>query len=762
MSDTVSTTFASFYFDCDSTLSAIEGVDELLSGMAPEARAEVPHHIAAAHKKGHHTFESIHVRKDGCRFPARINLTAVKDKAGKVLYRAASVFDISDERRVDEALRQSEARYRHMFESASVAMIEGDATRLKAELGRLRESGVADFSDYLSRHPEFVIQSIGMITLRNVNQKAIELFAAADAGEMKQSFSRLFLPETYERFRDMLIAFAEDRDHFETEAVVSTLGGERRHIYLLATFPREGAPFDNPLVSIFDITERKQAEEDLLKTQFAIDRAADALLWIQPDGRIVEVNDAACRLLGYARGELLAMCVDQIDPAESDWRSMWSELKSKGSITVEAKHVTKEGRLIPVEVVSNYLDYRGKEFACAFVRDITERKELEAQLLQSQKLETIGTMAGGIAHDFNNILGPILGYTDMLLADQPEDSQIKADLEHIMRAANRAKDLVQQILLFSRSGEQDRKPVLIHLIVKEALKLLKATLPKTIEIRQKIDPDCGAVLADPTQIHQVLLNLCTNAQHAMGEAGGVLTVLLNSVEVDEDFARTQADLKPGHYVDLTVSDTGYGIDPATLARIFEPFFTTKQVGKGTGLGLSVVHGIVVRHGGAITVDSTPSRGTSFHVYLPRAVVEEIPTSVEELPRAANDEAVLYVEDQDEVATVGRAMMERLGYRVTVALTGMDALELFRADPDRFDVVVTDQTMLGMTGAELARELLRIRPDLPIVLMTGYSESITSEKARRMGIRGYLRKPIVTSELAVALRQSIDKEPAAHE
>jgi len=221
-------------------------------------------------------------------------------------------------------------------------------------------------------------------------------------------------------------------------------------------------------------------------------------------------------------------------------------------------------------------------------------------------------------------------------------------------------------------------------------------------------------------------------------------------------------MKPGHFVELTVSDTGHGIDPSSLTRIFEPFFTTKHVGEGTGLGLSVAHGIAVRHGGAITVDSTQSRGTSFHVYLPMSVVEEVPAEVEKLPLAASEESVLYVEDQDDVATVGRTMMERLGYHVTVALTGMDALEMFRADPGRFDVVVTDQTMPGMTGSDLARELLQIRPDLPIVLMTGYSESVTSETASRMGIRGFLRKPIVTSELAVALRDSIDKEPTPHE
>jgi PAS domain S-box-containing protein len=730
----------------------------ILEVFAPEVRSVVPDHIAAAHEKGFHTFESIHVRKDGSCFPVRINLTAVKDKVGNILYRAASVFDITGERRSDEALRESESRYRHMFESASVAMIEGDVSKLKKKFDELREGGVSDLREYLIENPEFIIKTIGEVSLTDINQKAIELFEAHDADELRRALPSVFLPETYERYREMLVAFAEDRDHFETETVVTTLNGNRRHIFLLATFPREGAPFDNPLVSIFDVTARKETEEALLKTQFAIDRAADALLWIQPDGRIVEVNDAACRLLGYPRGELLSMCIDQIDPMERDWDSAWSELASKGSITMESNHVTKEGRLIPVEVVSNYLDYRGKEYICAFVRDITERKELESQLLQSQKLETIGTLAGGIAHDFNNILGPILGYTDMLLADQPEGSPMTADLEHIMRAANRAKDLVRQILLFSRGGVHDRKPVLIQLIVNEALKLLEATLPPTIEIRRQIDPDCGAVLADPSQVHQVLLNLCTNAQHAMRDKVGKLTVSLSEFEADGDFVRTLAGMKPGRYVKMTVSDTGHGIDAASIERIFEPFFSTKHVGEGTGLGLSVAHGIVVRHGGAITVDSTLGRGTTFHVYLPRAEREESPVDVDVLQRASCEESVLYVEDRDEVASVGRTMMERLGYNVTVALTGMDALELFRANPDRFDVVVTDQTMPGMTGAELASELLEIRPELPIVLMTGYSEAITADSARRMGIRGFLRKPIVTRELAVTLRQAIDPLP----
>jgi PAS domain S-box-containing protein len=859
----------------------------IVSVFAPEARAEVPQQIALAHEKGHHSFESIHIRKNGSRFPVEINLTAVKNKDGEVLYRAANVFDISerkraeselknsyeryqtlfdtsregiafvdlhgriemanqafldmlgytldevrkltykditpekwaaleanivdnkvmkegysgeyekeyihkdgsvfpvqlrvwlirDERReplrmlgmvrnitrqknAEKALRDSERRYRNMFESASVAMIEGEVTKLRSEIQRLREEGVADFRKHFVEHPQFVVNAVGLIKLKNLNDKSVELFEAVDKSDLKRSLARVFLPETYERFREMLIAFAEGRGRFESEGMVRTLAGNCRHIYLYATFPTEGSQFDSPLISIVDISDRKLAEEALLKTQFAIDHAADALFWVQPDGRIAEVNIAACRYLGYTREELLALRFENIDPQESDWDSSWGELKAKGSITVESTHFGKNGRMIPVEVVANYLDYHGREFICAFVRDITERRTLEAQLRQAQKLETIGTLAGGIAHDFNNILGPILGYTDMLLAEQKQDSKVREDLGHILKAAYRAKELVQQILLFSRQGERDRTPIQIHLIVREALKLIEATMPSTVEIQQEIDPDCAAVMADPTQIHQVFLNLCTNAQHAMRDTGGVLSVSLKELDADESFVRAYPELEEGRYLRLTVSDTGHGMDKSGLERIFEPFYTTKQIGEGTGLGLSVAHGIVVGHGGTVTVDSEPDKGSSFHVYLPCVVADARPVTSTPIPHAAAHESVLYVEDQEDVAAIGRAMLERLGYNVTVALNGADALKVFRADLDRFDLVVTDQTMPGMTGSDLARALLRIRPDLPIVLMTGSSETVTPESAREAGVRRFVRKPIVTRELAIALREALEAEPAA--
>ncbi len=370
-------------------------------------------------------------------------------------------------------------------------------------------------------------------------------------------------------------------------------------------------------------------------------------------------------------------------------------------------------------------------------------------------MEAIGTLAGGIAHDFNNILTPILGYTDMIIDDVPEDSRIRADMEKVIKAANRAKDLVQQILTFSRQVEQERKPVKIHLVVKEALKLLRATLPTTIEIRQNIDTGCGAVLADPTQIHQVLINLCTNAYHAMRESGGVIEVSLGMVEISTELAMNYPNLHEGTYVRLTVSDTGHGMDRGTIERVFEPFFTTKGVGAGTGLGLSVVHGIVVSHGGEITIESELGKGTRFHVHLPRAdsVVEREAPRDDPIPEGK--ERILFVDDEEEIARMGKRMLERLGYDVTMRTSSVEALEAFRSQPDGFDLVITDQTMPDMTGVEFVGELLRIRPDLPIILMTGFSEMVTPETAKKIGVREFIMKPIMILDLGKAIRRVLN-------
>ena len=380
-----------------------------------------------------------------------------------------------------------------------------------------------------------------------------------------------------------------------------------------------------------------------------------------------------------------------------------------------------------------------------------EVKQRTAELQQAQKLEAIGTLAGGIAHDFNNILSAILGYTEMAKGDLPADSQAVRDLEKVVKAGNRAADLVKQLLTFSRQGEQELRPVQIHYIIKEALKLLHASIPSTIEIRQDIDSSCAPILADPTQIHQILLNLCTNAKHAMLEKGGILSVSLSQIEVPE----AGLGIKGGTYLTLRVSDTGYGMDRDTMAKIFDPFFTTKARGEGTGLGLAVVHGIVTKLGGQITVASEPDKGTVFQLYFPVVNIEEPVNQEDSAQVRGGKERILVVDDEAELAEMVQRMLADIGYDAIAFTDSVEALHEFIGNADGYDLVITDMTMPLITGAELARRILAVKPGLPIILCTGFSEIMDEKKAKEMGIREYIMKPVIKSELTKIVRTVLD-------
>ena len=380
------------------------------------------------------------------------------------------------------------------------------------------------------------------------------------------------------------------------------------------------------------------------------------------------------------------------------------------------------------------------------------RQRLDEQVRQGQKIQAIGTLAGGIAHDFNNMLTAILGYTELASDDVPRDSITWRNLQRVLTAGTRARELVQQILAFSRQSTTQFQPVEISLLVREMLSLLRASLPSTIEIRQHLETNVGTVLAAPTQIHQVLLNLCTNAEHAMRATGGVLEVRLEAVEVDTAFAAAHPELQPGPHARLTVCDTGHGMPPEVLERIYEPFFTTKGVGEGTGMGLSVAHGIVASHGGAMTVVSVPGKSTTFAIYLPCSAGPAVhPASVAE-PIPLGHEHILFVDDEAMLVNLGQELLTRLGYTVTGHTSSVEALNAFRAAPHQFDLVITDQTMPTMTGEALVRALRDIRPDLPIVLCTGFSYAMSKDKAAALGIDAFLLKPLVAQDLARTIRQ----------
>ena len=385
----------------------------------------------------------------------------------------------------------------------------------------------------------------------------------------------------------------------------------------------------------------------------------------------------------------------------------------------------------------------------------TEREKLQAQLIQAQKLEAIGTLAGGIAHDFNNILSAVIGFAELAMDSVESDNPAQSDLQQVLQAGRRAQELVHQILTFSRQRDQEQKPVKIKYLAKEVLKLMRASLPTTIQIQDDIASD-SPVNADPTQIHQVLMNLCTNAGHAMREEGGTLKVTLSDTVLDSDFAGRYPNLKPGPYVNLSISDTGCGMPVDVMERIFDPFFTTKADGEGTGMGLSVVHGIVKSHGGAIAVYSEPGQGTTFSLFFPTIEAQIAPENIAEEAIPSGTERILFIDDEPVLAKMGIRLLEPLGYKVTTRTSGIEAVELFRTQPERFDLVITDMTMPGLTGDKVAQGMMQIRPDLPIILCTGFSAKIDAQKAAAMGIRAFVTKPLIKRELARTIRMVLDR------
>ncbi len=386
-----------------------------------------------------------------------------------------------------------------------------------------------------------------------------------------------------------------------------------------------------------------------------------------------------------------------------------------------------------------------------------EKTKLEGQLVQLQKMETIGTLAGGIAHDFNNILTPVLGYTEMALEELSEESTLRYDIEQINSAALRGKDLVQQILTFSRQVDFDKKPLRLNLVVTEVLKLIRASIPSNIEIEQELDKECGTVIADSTQMHQIIMNLCTNAFHAMMGKGGVLRVRLDTQKVGARQLNATNKIQKGTYVRLMIADTGHGMDKRTVERIFEPFFTKKEVGSGSGLGLSVVHGIVSSYKGAIVVESEPGEGSTFMIYLPQHsehYTEETDNS-HELKKGKG--SILFVDDEKEITFMGKRMLETLGYTVDIQTDSQEALKSFRRNPQKYDLLVTDQAMPKMMGTELIGEVKKIRADVKAIIITGYKESIPANAIEQYGIANVISKPLILSEFSELIGKVINQD-----
>ncbi|MBT4506520.1 PAS domain S-box protein [Desulfobacula sp.] len=514
---------------------------------------------------------------------------------------------------------------------------------------------------------------------------------------------------------------------------------------------------------VSDITERVQANEGLRKSEekfrTLFHTSPNAItLTSAENGVYIDVNDGFTKMLGYSKEDVIGKTSAELNIWNDfkDRELLASGLKKYGLVDdLEADFKGKNGQIKSGIMSAHLLNIENKNIIFAITRNVTEQRKLESQLQQSQRMESIGTLAGGIAHDFNNILSPIVGYTEMVLLDTPEDSPVRDSLNQVYTSALRAKDLVNQILTFSRQDSSELMLMKMQPIVKEALKLIRSTISTTIEIIQDINPDCGVVKADPTQIHQIVMNLATNAYHAMEETGGELKVSLKEVELGE-YDIITPDMTPGVYACLIVADTGVGMDKILTNKIFDPFFTTKEVGKGTGMGLSVVHGIVISMGGTIHVYSEPGKGTQFHVYLPviKSAAEK-PKIQTQVPIQGGTEQILLVDDEEAILSMEKRMLERLGYQVTSRTSSLEALEAFRSNPDKFDMIITDMAMPNMPGDKLSVELIKIRPDIPVLLCTGFSEAMSVEKAASLGIKGFLLKPIIMKDLAQKIREVLD-------
>lgn len=519
---------------------------------------------------------------------------------------------------------------------------------------------------------------------------------------------------------------------------------------------------------LFGMEELKAAAdaalaEGQLRLASVLETAVDGIIMIDVKGTVLSFNKGAENQFGFTAAEIIGQNVGKLMPASfaaahdgyiaNYLNSGQSKIIGKGREVIGRR---RDGTQFPIHLAV------GREFKLGdricftgVVRDLSREKRIENQLRQAQKMESIGTLAGGIAHDFNNILGGIMGYVELMLEDAEPGSYLHDDLNEMRNACQRGKDLILQILTFSRQDRTTKVPLSFTSIVKESLKLLRPVMPSNIEIDCQLDKDIPHVLADATQIHQIMMNLCTNAYHALERENAWIRVRLAQVVLGDSFQGIQPNLPFGNYVQLQVADNGTGMDESTLQRIFDPFFTTKTQGKGTGMGLAVVHGIVQNHGGDIVVESRLGEGTCFSLYFPAYEVQVDEEAQLISPRTTGRERIMLVDDDELLIKVQGRILSRRGYQVKTFPNGLDALSYFREHQSEFDLIITDQTMPKMTGIELAAEVVRLREDIPIIITTGFSDAITPDKVAARGIRELLRKPVDSEELTSAVRRVLD-------
>ncbi|OFW59950.1 MAG: hypothetical protein A2133_05250 [Actinobacteria bacterium RBG_16_64_13] len=681
------------------------------------------------------------VMPDGQTYAYETVLQPVLDGSGCVIGCRGASRDVSGMKRVETELRQSEERFRGIFEQGSVgiALIGTDQSLVRAN------SAFCEMLGY--EENELLGKTVADITATEDVQPSLEGSRALYSGER----SSLTIEKRYRR---------KDGGLIWGHLSASLVRGD------------DGQPFGS-VAMVQDITSRKQVEESLRLAEFSVDHAGLAIFWSDPQGRFLSVNDYLCRRLGYSREELLGMTVAEVDPvAPKPWRDHWLELREKGSITFESLMRTRSGEEFPIEGTGNYVEFAGKEYNFGFAVDISERKkaqealrESEELFRQSHKMEAIGQLAGGIAHDFNNLLTAIIGYSDLVLTSGDSDIEsLRSDVREIKAAAGRASDLTRQILAFSRRQALQPEVVSLNDVVSGTERLLGRTLGETIELVTLLRPDLGLVEVDRSQFEQVLMNLVVNARDAM-PGGGRLTIETANVELDEKSCRAYMGTDPGPYVLLAVSDTGTGMDEDTRSRAFEPFFTTKEPGRGTGLGLSTVYGIVKQSCGSVYVHSELGRGTTLRVYLPRVdqPKKRRATALRASDSVVGNETILLVEDEAAVRELSTRVLTRLGYHVVAAANGDDAIVILENEDHPYDMLLTDVVLPGtMQGNEVARAARLLNPDLPVLYMSGYTRDAIVHAGRLDEGVNYLEKPFTPDRLAQRVREVLDSRHGAQE
>ena len=686
----------------------------------------------------HKGFDWQVIGKDGRKRYVEVSASLRKDSEGQSMGFRGIVRDVSERKQSEKKLQESEEKLRTIIEHSNELFYIHNTDRV---LTYVSPTSNAIFG-YTPE--EMMIKWRKLPTDNPINQRGMEKTEKAIMTGKKQT---PFLLEVKKKDGRLLLLEIDETPVKDTTGKVVSIAGAAR-----------------------DVSEQKRAEKSVLQSEKRFrdlfNSISDLIYTHDLQGRFLSLNPTMEKLLGYEHDELIGlkpsdiMKTELVPAFESEYLK---QLKTQGYNEGVTIYFKRNGGKVYIEYRSTmvYPD-DGMPYISGIGRDVTERilserkvNKLQEQLTQAQKMEAIGTLAGGIAHDFNNILFPMFGYLEMMLEDIPKDNPLRSHLVEVFNGAKRARDLIKQILTFSRQSDHERKPLEAQRVIKEALKLIKSTLPSTIEISHDIQEDCGLVLSDPTLIHQIVMNMCTNAYHAMEKTGGKLTIILNEVELSAEDLKDPAMI-PGPHVCLMVTDNGPGMEPSIIDRIFDPYFTTKEEGKGTGLGLAVVHGIVKSHGGQISVSSEPGKGSEFKICLPMVKMEKETAKAEiDMPIQKGDERILLVDDQDMIAQMEKQMLERLGYHVTARNSSIDALEAFRVQPDKFDLVITDLTMPNMTGDNLAGELIKIRSDIPVILCTGFSELISKEKAASLGIKGFLLKPVLLKDLSATIRKILD-------